>query len=241
MTQASPHLTPGVSRLVRALNELQVADDTVSHKQFGQRLAQLIDLADSINISSAHGKLRSMAFEPVTGSNEAIKQEFLRARTALIEPVIKSFDPASGHSRLKLPLPEEPTAAVDKAHAAAPYLSFYTAHQRQIDVKVQRLQILVRDAVAGLSPELAQLCALDTALGDTLVVHSRKFFAVIPQLLEQYFDRLLQQNQGQWQQLHQQLCSKMQELLLAEIEARLLPALGLIEATNEHSDNTKHE
>ena len=64
---------------------------------------------------------------------------------------------------------------------------------------------------------------------------------MIPQLLEKYFDRLLQQNQGQWQQVHQQLCSKMQELLLAEIEARLLPVLGLIEATNEHSDNTQHE
>lgn len=232
MTQASPHLAPSGSRLVRFLTDLDVSATAVSHKHFAQRLGQLIDLADSISISSAHGKLRSMAFESRTVSNEAVQREFLRARTAMMQSVIDSFDTGAGTSRIKLP---PPTAASE------PYLKFYAAHQRQIDLKILRLQAQVRDAVAGLSPGLAQLCALDTALGDTLAVHSRKFFALVPGLLQQYLEPLLDENQDQLAPLHERLCAKMQGLLLAEIEARLLPVLGLIEATNEHSDNAKYE
>jgi hypothetical protein len=241
MTQASTHPAPGGTRLVRLLRDLQVADAEVSHQHFAGRLARLIDLADSINIADAHGQLRAMAFEPTTASNAAIKQQFLRSRTAMMQAVIKGLDPQAGPARSKLPTPETPPSPLDKTAAAEPYLKFYATQQGQIDANVQRLQKRVREAVAGLSPKLAQLCALDTALGDTLAVHSRKFFAVIPRLLQQYFEQQLQAEPEQWRRFHQQLCARIQGLLLAEIEVRLEPVLGLIEATNEHSDKTQYE
>ena len=241
MTQASTHSAPGNSRLVRLLRDLQVADAEVSQQHFGARLARLIDLADSINIAEAHGPMRAVTFEPTTVSNAAVKQQFLRSRTSMMQTVIRAFDPQAGSARGKFPPPETPPPEQDKAAAVEPYLKFYAAQQGQIDANVQRLQTLARESVAGLSPELARLCALDKAMGDSLAGHSRKFFTVIPRLLEQYFEQLPQAEPAQWSRLYQQLSAKMQGLLLAEIEVRLEPVLGLIEASNEYSDKNQYE
>ena len=109
----------------------------------------------------------------------------------------------------------------------------------------------MRKAAQGASAELAQLVVLDEALSDTLVVHSRKFFAAIPGLLALRYTHLLneytvacdnpQDNSGSWPQLLQLFCDNMQSLLLAELEARLLPTQGLIEALHSEIENTHHE
>ena len=47
---------------------------------------------------------------------------------------------------------------------------------------------------------------------------------------------MLQDNPGLPEKVLEQFCAQLRELLLAEIETRLLPALGLIEAINQNSD-----
>ncbi len=56
MTQALPQVSLGSSRLVRFLTDLSVSDTQVSHRQFTERLGQLIDFSDSINLSAAHAR-----------------------------------------------------------------------------------------------------------------------------------------------------------------------------------------
>lgn len=110
--------------------------------------------------------------------------------------------------------------------------------------------------MSAASTPLARLAALDEALRDTLSVAIRRRLAVIPQLLGQRFDALLRE-QGErrndagpadhaelptaetWEQWRQpggwlgRFLQDMQGLLLAELELRLLPVLGLIEAVDE--------
>ena len=103
----------------------------------------------------------------------------------------------------------------------------------------------MRSEAAGLSPALAQLCALDAMLGDPVSLHARKVLAVIPKLLGQRFEYWLQQyqqalaaeqdQQHVWAPYHEQFCQEIQGTLLGEIEDRLLPILGLLEAINEDS------
>jgi hypothetical protein len=105
----------------------------------------------------------------------------------------------------------------------------------------------VRESVSGFSPALAQLAALDTALGDPISAHTRRIFAVVPRLLQKRFEFLIEQyrqasagnqrEQNLWHQTHAQFRSDMQGLLLAEIDTRLLPVLGLIEALDEHEES----
>lgn len=246
MAQASPQLPHTSSRLIRFLNDLAISEVSVSHKHFTARLAQLIDLSDSITLSTTHSRLKTTVFERAPVSIEAVKAQFLKVQTSLVQFIVNSFTAGTGPGLIKLP------AAVAYSGDAAttayqPYQRFYAAHQRQIDLKVRKLQSLIRDSASGISPELAQLCVLDSTLGDMLADHARKCFGVIPKLLERRFEHLLLENaqalsqadelEDAWKQTLEQFCTEIRGLLLAETETRLLPVLGLIEAINEATDN----
>ena len=96
------------------------------------------------------------------------------------------------------------------------------------------------------------MAALDETLRDSLSVHVRKNLAVIPQLLARRFDFLRQDMQGAtgtgdqspedifrtWTGSDGWLARffrEMQGLLLAELEFRLLPVMGLVEAVDEQA------
>lgn len=232
------------------LGELAVSDAEVSHQHFAQRLGQLIDLSDSVNISRVHAKRSADSFTASTHSEEAITAEFLQVRNAIVASIIKSFEDSTGLRRIKLPQPG-PDIPADAASGFEPYGRFYASHQREMDSRIQQLRKQVREATQGGSAELAQLVVLDEALGDTLTVHSRKFFAAIPGLLARRYAHLLneytlasenpQGNSSSWPELLELFCQNMQSLLLAEVEARLLPTQGLIEALHSEIENTHHE
>jgi len=245
MSQAAVQLPLNGSRLVRYLAELQVSGAAIPQQHLAERLGALIDLPDSIKLSNAHARLHRLAFEPAGFSREDVKREFLRMRMAMVQSIIRTFAPRPAPSRIKLPAPEAAPAA-DPAEAYQPYRKFYTGHQRDMEFRVQQLQSQVREAATGLSPELARLAALDKALGDTLVGHTRKFLAVIPELLGKHFAHVHgeyqqatdtpQEPDEDWAPCHQRFCADMQGLLLAEIETRLMPVLGLVEAITKDTD-----
>ena len=247
-----PHLALHGTRLLRLLADLAVT--TVPHSQhnLSERLGRLIDFGDSMRLAMLHDKLRSLQVEPDPARGAAVKDTLLRARLALVQTLVDSFAPAApapsaGVGRIKLPRIENgiPFAQLITFE---PYYRFYAAHQRELEGRIQTLQIQVRDAAAAVSVELAQLAALDEALRDTLAVPIRQGLAVIPQLLGRRFDALRQEGAGTAADLSEEarlaiwsrpdgwlgrFLHDMQGLLLAEVELRLLPVLGLVEALNE--------
>lgn len=247
MSQTSPHVSWNGSRLVRFLGDLSVADAAPSHQNLTERLGKLIDLADSINLSTVHANLPAMAFEPGAMSGRAVTDEFLRIRETIIRSVISSFAPGSNFTRVRLPEPGM-DAPPDEATAFEPYLKFYRAQQRNIDAEIRRLQLQVRESASGLNPDLARLCALDAVFEDTLAAYTRKCLAVVPRLLETRFQQILGEYRQDlarqsptppdWTGYHRRFCSEMQKLLLAEIETRQLPIVGLIEALDTDADKT---
>ena len=224
--------------MVRVLSELDVAAGAASPGQFTGRLAQLLDFNDSISISNALATASAEEFEPSGESPRVLREDFLRARSAMLQAVMKSFSPQSAAVRIRLPEPT-PQAPQDPVTAYQPYQRFYAAHQRQIDFSSRSLHTQVRNTAAGLSPQLAHLSALDSTLGDPLGSWARQCFATAPSLLGKRFIQLHGQccatadDIGNWPQLLQGFCTEMRATLLAEIDARLLPVLGLIEAVNE--------
>lgn len=236
MTQALPHVSLDSSRLVRFLTDLSVSETQVSHKQFSDRLGQLIDFSDSIALSQVHTQAPGAKSDDIGAFLESVTKEFLRARSAIVQAAMRSFFPVSGPSRIKWPASEaQPPKSA--ALAGEPYLKFYQAQQLDVDSKIRGLHLRTRDAVAALSPRLARIAALDGALGDALASHSRRYLNVVPQLLARRIEYLWSQypDQFTWEDTREQLRREMQGLLLAEIEIRLLPALGLIEALNEET------
>ena len=243
------------TRLVRFLSDLAVSDVTFSHGNFTEQLGRLIDFGDSMKLSALYDKLRTIPAEPTPISIDRLKDEVLRVRMSLVQSVVESFIPSSGSARIKLPTLNA-RVPVDQLARFDPYHRFYSSHQRQFESKIQSLQLKARDALTGASAELAQLAALDAAVRDTLSGHTRKQLAVVPRLLGKRFDFLLQEHrqlqaesspEGSEDPPEEEIlktwtrpdgwlgrfCGEMQGLLLAELEFRLLPVLGLVEAANE--------
>jgi hypothetical protein len=237
------------SSLVRFLAELLGADAQLPHQRFIERLGQSFDLADSIKISAVHAKRCDEVEEPLTADLDAIKGEFARVRASIVSGAVQSFVPSDAATRTRFP-EVRVEMTLEAAMQAEPYVSFYLAQQRNIDFRIRELHASTRDALAALSPQLARLAALDAVLADPLSTTVRRSFATVPRLLRRRFETLLDEYQKKrpepssarevWLQSLGELRVEMQGLLLAEIETRLLPTLGLIEAIDELNDNDEY-
>ena len=241
------------SRLIRYLTDLAVTDCGVSHQQFAERLGRLIDFSDSIILSAAHGELPTLAFEKTTESSAEVNDKFMSTRMGMVQFIVDSCVLKSCKTRIKFPSLDmggalDPEGSFDPQTGFDAYHRFYLLQQRDMDIKIQHLRVEIRDSATGASPRLAQLAVLDTALGDTLQSHTRRFFSVIPKLLERRFKALFQHHQQSIQSTGrpdeplswsepggwiEQFCRESRGLLLAELDIRLQPVLGLVEALNE--------
>lgn len=245
MIQAAVPGSLNGSRLVRLLSGLAGTTVETSPGKFTERLGDLIDLSDSISISLAHGKLPAGGFKPGIVSARVAREDAQRVRSSMENAISRSFSPGGRPTRVKLPAADGPIPQDEKA-ALEPYLKFYEAHQRDISFRSQNLHAQTRDAVAGLSPDLARLATLDAALAKTLLAPTREFFSAIPKILQgrfgllfgDYVEALGEQVEDRtlWLQLHEQFCAELRSLLMAEIEARLLPVQGLLESIDEGND-----
>ncbi len=140
-----------------------------------------------------------------------------------------------------------PRPWLPKVYAAAfdPYAAFYVARQRDLAMKVRRLREHQRKLVRQASDEHAQLAALDEALDDALNTRTQELFSVIPKLLARRFGKLAfaetdalpkrstARDLEPWLEPDgwiTRFCGDMRELLLAELEIRLRPVIGLMES-----------
>lgn len=244
------------SRLVRFLNNLDVSNAELFNKDFAERISQLIGLHKSLALSGLPLQMARLRYEPRSVNAEAVQQECLRVNQELMESLIASFSPGSGSARVQFPGTRE-DASEEQLQSFELYVQFYNARQRQIEQKLQHLLSYVRDAAAGFSPRLAQLVMLETSLGEAIAGYDRQCFASVPKLLQGHFEELRQEHNEQQSpseqrqidlndteatinvapQWAQQFGGDMRELLLAELELRLLPILGLVEAFDEESLN----
>jgi hypothetical protein len=242
MTQVATNANASNPRMIRFLAELEVVGDPISHTRFAARLAQLIDLSDSLKLSVTHSRMSDLVFEPVPASAGAIREEFLRVHAVIVEGILSSFSSGGRRQWAELPGPDS-LLLPSLEDALKPFLDFYTLHQKQMSSKVKGLRSGVRDAATGLSVELAQLAQLDLVLAEALAAPSRLFLANVETLLRARFEPLLtearaalaaeQADDNGLMLLYGRLCGDLRSLLLAEVEVHLLPVLGLVEAIDD--------
>lgn len=227
---SAPHATQHHSRLIRFLSDLAVADLEVSQRDFGERLGLLLNFADSILLADTLKGLPQAPL-PVDGTDTGdLKATFLRTQATLVSGIITSCSASAPIARLRWPL-HPPDSAIQ----FDPYLRFYVAHQRELDLGVRALRTQVRDAVRVVSTPLAQLAALDLVMEEVLWDHIRRCFAVVPRFLQQRFNHLL--GESVTAPALEQFCRETQGLLLAELETRLQPVMGLIEAFEQEANH----
>ncbi|RJF91639.1 DUF3348 domain-containing protein [Noviherbaspirillum saxi] len=248
MTRALARTNFHSSKLIRCLADLAIVDAGGGGNAFAEKLGQWIHFADAITLSAVHNDsiARPPKTQPEAQSAEGVAAgvEFDRIQAILVNSITKSFSPNLGKTHIQLPTPtlELP---MDLGTAYVPYRRFYEAHQRDMELGVQPLRTNVREALAKASPRLRKLADLDATLEKILRERESKLLSKVPALLKKRFEQLFkthQQNLIDTQQADNpagwtqaggwlaRFCSDMQMLLLAEIELRLQPTMGLLEA-----------
>lgn len=248
MTRAVPRISFHSSGLIRRLADLGMVDVVEPGNAFAEKLGEWIHFADAITLSAVHGSgkagTQSMQPEAHRAAAADIWNECERIRTFLTTSITRSFAPNSGRTHIQLPsLP--PELPMNFTTAYAPYRRFYEAHQRDMELSIRPLRTNAREIVARASPSLRKLAELDAALEAILRERESKLLLKVPALLRRRFEELFKAHQKEltdtqtgedpagWVQKGGWLarfCNEMQMLLLAEVEFRLQPTLGLIEA-----------
>lgn len=251
MNQTASSTLSDRSRLVRLLTDLSDINFSSAEYNLAEHLGRLLSVSDSIALSRSLGQLPEHLGKQVSLSADAIRDDVLASRKQMIHIIVRSFDAQHEGTGIQAPSVSTGTRA-EALVTYEPYQRFYSMHQAAMSGEANSLRLRVRAAVSGFSVELHKLAELDRIIGESLSAHSAKLFNLTPKLLQQRFKQLLAAHRlkesdssstelhhwlrpGGWLELFYQ---DMQELLLAELDVRLQPILGLLEALYEHTSNT---
>lgn len=111
--------------------------------------------------------------------------------------------------------------------------------QRRMALSVEALRGHVRQALAQTTPELAQLAALDAAMAPLLAGREARLLNTLPAFLKARFAALRQQATDPSDTATDDLrwlltfAHEFEQTLLAELDLRLQPVIGLIESLHE--------
>lgn len=247
MTRALTRTNFHSSQLIRTLADLAVLETTGPAAAFGEKLGLWIGFTDAIALTAVHNtntveEMPSAAL-PVAGLS--LGDEFAKVRASLESTITKSQAPNTGRTRAELTLPKL-EGPLEDVKAYTPFRRYHQAHQRDMETNIRSLRAKVREGVAKASPALRQLTALDAAFDGILAEREGRLLAGIPTLLERRFNHLRKahlqtlrdrqvtdENPDLWMKPGAWLarfCAELQAVLLAELDLRLQPTVGLLEA-----------
>lgn len=199
-----------------------------------QRLGQWLDWTDAIPLSAvlagpaapAGGTVPhdSLAAQPVRAALARVRADLTRAITG--DAVFAAARPAASGADAQEGVAEQ-AAAHDHF---APYRRACQTLQRAMAGRIAPLRQQARVALGQASPGLARLAALDAVMDEWLAPRERSLLASVPTLLEHRCEQLRQQWPQDWAA---RLGPEVQDVLLAELDVRLQPVEGLIEALGQ--------
>lgn len=248
MTRALTRTNFHSSQLIRILADLAVLEATEPSAALGEKLGLWIDFADAIALTRVHNA--SLPLAPTAAQAAAClsaHEEFTKARSSLEGAIAKSSTPNTGRTRAELSMPKLELPLED-AKVYAPFRRYHQAHQRDMENNVRSVRAKLRESVSAASPRLQQLVALDAAFDGILVEREARLLSTIPSLMEKRFHQLRKahlltqptdNNPDLWMKPDAWLarfCTELQTVLLAELDLRLQPAVGLLEAL--HNEKT---
>ncbi len=231
--------------LVRLLGAWTPADPAAaSGMDFAERLSLWVGPVEAIALEAAHRSLPRIDVPSSTRSRAAAPRPADLA-TQLAEDV-QRVRGALAHANAQDPLPPPvPGADLAKDAAWSTYLQQHLHLQRRMERMIDPLREHVRESLAQASAGLRQLAAMDAVLAQTLAARQERLLPTLPALLQRRYEDLRAQHrqalqasgaeddpahwraEGAWLHRFEQ---DWRQALLAEVDLRLEPVLGLVEA-----------
>ena len=233
------------ARLVRTLVDLAVLEPCGPDTEIAAKLGAWTGFTDAITLSRIHNteaREPKVATQPTDAS--ALVHEVSRVRAALEQSITSYGAPGVNKSRIALPTPQSDTS-IEEASLYTPYRRYHQNHQRNLEQAVRGLRSNVRATVAKASPKLRQLAMLDASYEGILQEREAHLLSTIPTLFERNFHQLCKAHQQRMVESQQtdspllwlapgawltRFLHNLHAALLDELDLRLQPTLGLLEA-----------
>lgn len=203
------------SRLVRLLGHTASVEVDASRQDVAEKLGLWLGTLDTFKLHAAHQSIKAFADEVPAGGRSAqshpLDEELQQVRAAMGQAITTN-------------LAAKP---VETDAGYAPYRQRYLEQQRHIESKIASLRSHVRQVLSKASPRLKQLAYLDAVMDQVIGGREQKLMSTVPVLLEKRFEQLRQTQEEGW---HATFSQAWQEVLLAEMNVRLEPVVGLVEA-----------
>ncbi|MEO5736133.1 MAG: DUF3348 domain-containing protein [Variovorax sp.] len=226
MVQVSRRTGVSGSTLVRLLARLTETDVPESKQAFADRLSQWLGWTDAISLSAALSGSPATARSAAAPDASAERAQCARVRSAAASAIAEDMRGAAMDT--------------DTTTGFSPWRQRYLARQQAMATSIGALRGRLRETLATRSPAMARLAAVDAVMEQVLGAHEHRLLATVPALLEKHFKRLRpadpapdapDNNSGvqpaAWLDAFGQ---DMQSVLLAELDIRLQPVEGLLEA-----------
>jgi hypothetical protein len=212
------HTTFASSRLVRLLGGWAPPAGVAPAMDVAERLGLWVNAFDAIGLQAANQPAPAGLAGPAAGRRGWVQppeEDFGQVRQALLGAI------------------ERATGALDADAAAfATYRQRHLDLQRQMEQSVDALRARVRDALGRGTPGLRQLAALDAVFERAIAPHEQALLKRVPIVLQQRFEQL-RQDDPEAAPAH--FARDWRQALEAELELRLAPAAGLLEARSKES------
>lgn len=249
MTRVSPRARLHSSELLRVLASQGWLDASADSGDVGQRLGDWLDFRQAIALQAFIGSVDDastpQAVPTARVDAEVLHRRFAQVRAALEQSIVGGSAPAPGLARIELP-PVELEHPIDPKTAFDPFRRHAAGHQRQMETILRALRLQLRGMLDKGPDKHRQLAALDAILDNVLMAREGQLLGQITSEFERRFARALRQHLKQVVQAAQAdeppprtepwLAPLRQDLLaclLAELDLRLQPVLGLIEALSQ--------
>ena len=245
--QPRPHLHS--SALLRFLSEKGLIDAAVTPGDVGQRLGDWLDFRHAIALQGFIGAVDDPNSVPARATARVdaavLRQRFAQARQALERAILDGTPPAPGLPRIEPP-GHELAQPIDPKTAFEPLRRYSLGQQRQMDSILRSLRAQLRGMLDKGTTQDRQLSTLDAIFENVLSTREARLLGQIPTEFEKRFAKLLKQHMKQLLQAAEAdepaprtepwlapLCTDLRAALLAELDLRLQPILGLIEAITQ--------
>lgn len=240
MARQQPGIGFSSSGLVRILSRLALAEAPDRAASLAEQLGQWLDLADATSIYTV---LHAQA-GPAAGQGpqrHPLQQDLEQLRSSMGAALgSEAQEPNPWRIRLPQPGPQE---SPEQAADFTPYHRYYLAWQREMENSIPPLRARARAQAARGGPVLQRLAALDASLEQILAPRERQLLGTLPLLLARRFAQAREaagtaldgMQPGGWLR---RSSAELQAVLQAELEFRLLPVTGLIEAIAEEENDS---
>ena len=226
------------SAFIRALAALDPVEAPAGPDAFAQRLAHWFDWTHAFSLSAALGDSSARPDVPGFAGQGALiadERELARVRAALARTIAEAPGGAAPARRVSRPVAAAavaPETVVD----FATHRQRYAACQLAMETQIVPLRRRLRSSLADRSAALAKLAELDIVMEQVVGAQERALLATVASRLEPRFDALrgapadTTVQPGPWLEQFRQ---EMRALLLAELDLRLQPVEGLLEACRQ--------